>query len=79
MLNGLESKDVEIKRLALRIFGNILGEEVEHYANTLLKSNFLNSLFKFLMSSDPVFRKDGCWVLANFCSYECAATIVLYK
>lgn len=63
----------------MRIFGNVLGEEVEHYANTLLKSNFLDSIFKLMKSSDPVFRKDACWVLANFCSYECAATLVLRK
>lgn len=28
LLKGLESLDLEIKRLALRIFGNVLGEEV---------------------------------------------------
>jgi flagellin-specific chaperone FliS len=37
----------------------------------------MDSLFKFLLSSDTIFRKDACWVLANFCSYKSAATVVL--
>lgn len=34
-------------------------------------------MFKLLMSSDNILRKDACWTLANLCSHECIIANVL--
>lgn len=68
LMSGLESADAEVRNLTLRIFGNVLGEEQASYVETLIHWPFLERIFRFLVSSQPIDRKDGCWVLANFCS-----------
>jgi hypothetical protein len=72
-LRGLEAKEAEVRNLTLRILGNVLGEENEDYIYVLLRSSFLESIFPFLVSSKSIDRKDGCWVIANFCSYRAGA------
>ncbi len=69
ILRGLQSPELKIKTLCLRIIGNILGEENEEYAQTLIRTKILDLLFSFLTSSSLALRKDACWVIANFCSY----------
>jgi hypothetical protein len=76
-MKGLESKDTELKGLTLRIMGNVLGEEEGEYARALINSPFLELIFKFLISSQAIERKDGCWVLANFASSEAGAIAVV--
>lgn len=77
LMKGLESSDPEVRNLTLRIFGNVLGEDQEIYVETLIKSPFLERIFRFLISSQAIDRKDGCWVLANFCSSERGAVTVI--
>ena len=69
-MQGLQSSDGEVRGLTLRILGNVLGEEMDDYARSLINSPFLERIFCFLMSSEAIDRKDGCWVLANFASSE---------
>lgn len=69
LMRGLQSQVAELRNHALRICGNVLGEEREEYVYMLINAGFLEAIFWFLISSDPVHRKDGLWVLANFCSY----------
>lgn len=45
----------------------------------LLNAGFLDVIFYFLISSQPIDRKDGLWVLANFCSYDPGAVAVIRK
>lgn len=63
----------------MRILGNILGEPEQNYVTTLIYSPFLDRVFHFLISSQSIDRKDGCWVLANFCSSELGANALLRK
>lgn len=76
---GLESPEAEIRNLTMRILGNILGEPEQIYVTTLIYSPFLDRIFRFLISSQSIDRKDGCWVLANFCSSELGANALLRK
>jgi hypothetical protein len=78
-MRGLESTNAEVRNLTLRILGNILGEPEQNYVSTLIYSPFLDHIFRFLISSQPIDRKDGCWVLANFCSSEPGANALLRK
>jgi hypothetical protein len=63
----------------MRILGNILGEPEQNYVTTLIYSPFLDRIFRFLISSQSIDRKDGCWVLANFCSSDLGANALIHK
>lgn len=77
LIRGLECQEAEVRNLTLRILGNVLGEENEDYVYVLLRTSFLDNIFPFLMSSETMERRDGCWVLTNFCSYRPGAEAVM--
>lgn len=75
-MENLKNYNIDIRKYALRIIGNILAEK-EDYVYVLNKYNVLSCLYEFLNESHTELRKDACWALSNFAVEKVPSTVLL--
>ncbi len=76
LIQALQADNLEVKKYAIRILGNIAADQPEH-VEALHREGLLDHLFPLFLASNSEVRRDTCWLVANLCCERISATRVM--